>query len=340
MVYQFIYVACIIIWGILKLWVDLSTPNAIYMIDYHLFLLNIPDIIFLFMLMVFTMRLVKYEVIETMEALDAEKQYIRCISHEIRVPQSYESESSNEPSIKNPPRSLRSALSVSFHENSIQYEYTDDQNDVDATGEGKTGESREKPRTYRSVGSSRAGRTSSRHGTIRSEVSSITSPASLRDYEQSDDADDVDLRQAKFLRLLKTTSKDASRNAGENKPIKARVLANLREEDEDEDKLEARDDEKTIISVDKSKVEGSTKSMSSEPVFSIADHLSETTSQSEGKAENKIAHHDDADISPVINTEDQLSTEEQRPAQVEEWEKEKNKVMGSFMRIMMARNNM
>ena len=341
LVYQLIYVTCIIIWAILKLWVDLTTPDAIYLVDYQLFLLNIPDIIFLFMLMIFTMRLVKYEVIETMEALDAEKQYIRCISHEIRVPQSYESEDSHETMSRNPPRSHKSALSVSFHENSIRYEYTDDEHDADALGEGKTDEAKEKRRRLRSVGSSRNGR----QGTVRSEISSVTSPASIRDYEQLDNADD--LKQAAFLRMLKTASKDVSRNVGMHKSHQPNVSADVAEGDErvdGDDKMEVQDNEKRIISIDKTNVEENNtprgvKDLISEPVLSSSDHRSENTSQSEGKTENKVAHHDDADISPIVNTVEQSSIEEQRPTPEEEWEKEKNKVMGSFMRMMMARNN-
>ena len=347
LVYQFIYVACIIIWSILKLWVDLCTPNAIYLKDYDLFLLNIPDIIFLFMLMVFTMRLVKYEAIETMEALDAEKQYVRCISHEIRGPQPYDSEDShsNAPSTKDPPRSLRSALSVSFHENSIQYEYTDDQSDNDALGEGKTSESRANRRALRSIGSSRTGRTSSRYGTVRSQVSSITAPASLGD-DQDDEADDVALSQAKFLRMLKTTSKDASRNTGKNMSNIQGVLAGVTEDDErevDGENQEARDDKKFIISVGTTNEENTTLrgaiDLSSEPVLSIVDYQSETTSQSEGKSEFKVAHYDGTTVIPVTDTEEPPVAEEP-PSPQDEWEKEKNKVMGSFMRMMMARNNM
>ena len=83
LVYHFVKVCSILLWTILKVWADAWTPNIISCVDSDLFVLCIPDIIFQFFLLVFTMRLVKYEAIETHFALDAEKQYVRCITHEL-----------------------------------------------------------------------------------------------------------------------------------------------------------------------------------------------------------------------------------------------------------------
>ena len=124
------------------------------------------------------------------------------------------------------------------------------------------------------------------------------------------------------------------------------VLAGVTEDDErevDGENQEARDDKKFIISVGTTNEENTTLrgaiDLSSEPVLSIVDYQSETTSQSEGKSEFKVAHYDGTTVIPVTDTEEPPVAEEP-PSPQDEWEKEKNKVMGSFMRMMMARNNM
>ena len=89
LMYHFIKIASTILWTLLKVWSDLTTPKIVNCQDKDLFSICIPDIVFQFFLLVFTMRLVKYEAIETHHALDVEKQYVRCITHELSTKTSH-----------------------------------------------------------------------------------------------------------------------------------------------------------------------------------------------------------------------------------------------------------